>query len=160
MSDERVRADLGNETDAILDELDSLKALLDHELEGTTEKELEELLDQELSDVEYGRQPSSSLRSFTPTSGSVDPASKDRASPIEIPILEEVVVDGEAFTRESRSPPVLEPLETPSAAPTIAPETLEYLIDTLIERELPRLREELKARIIAELERLLPQLKD
>ena len=73
------------------------------------------------------------------------------------PMLDEVVFSGDQLPGEAQElMAALNSVE--SASSTAGREEVEVLIDTLIARELPRLREELKEKLMSEIERLLPNL--
>ncbi len=123
----------GDDPEALLDELDSLKALLDTPEPAPLDEAVEVELPLELETLE------------------VDAASAEA----EIPTLEEAVPTlDEAVPVLDEAVPVLELVDVESAPATAAippREELEALIDILIERRLPAMREQLRTELLADL---------
>ncbi len=80
-----------------------------------------------------------------------DTAGEQEAAP---PLLDEVVFTGDQLPEGAQA--LIDELEGEEAPER---EEVELLVDTLIERELPKLREQLRSRLLSEMERLLPGFK-
>jgi hypothetical protein len=173
-----------------IDELDSLKDILDSEFESdllTSEDELEKAIADALEHV------SDEAPLFDPTrSGMPPPRGKSRpeqepapeaaagltmaveSEPLETvpeikeaviepenanipPLLDEVVFSGDQLPGEAQE--LMAALNSvDNASLTIGREEVEILIETVIAREMPRLREEFKEKLMAEMQRLIPNL--
>lgn len=160
MSDEFDPDNLGRGTDDLLGELGSLKDILDHELADTSDSELEALLNQELSDNNSWPPATESVPPPSPVKDSRDEEETETDIPVlplsqavedeaVIPVLDEVVFDGNEAT----------PTPLPDSHSTLSREELEALIEAILERELPRLREQIRQQLLTELESLLGKLR-
>lgn len=167
-----------DEPEAILDELDSLKDLLDNELltneaegeVGTTSASYPaaQAGDEEETPININRDSVAIDREITEIASQAyeEPAQLQQATvpvPEEIgvipPLLDEVIITGDELPGE--------PLELIATLydneklpePAIDRAELEILVDTLIEREIDTLRDQLRERLMNEIKRLLPQIK-
>jgi hypothetical protein len=173
-----------------IDELDSLKDILDSEFESdllTSEDELEKAIADALEHI------SDEAPLFDPTPSSMPPLRDESrpepepapeaatelttavaGKPLETvpeikeavkepenanipPLLDEVVFSGDQLPGEAQE--LMAALNSvDNDSPMIGREEVEILIETVIAREMPRLREELKEKLMAEMQRLLPNL--
>ena len=186
------------QTEDFIDELDSLKDILDGDFESglpDTEEELEKAIADALKNVTNEVIPVVPTEESMPIAEEIEipvealviketPVAEDTLATVEEPAPEVTEKNEQLELPEDKHPPeeeVIPPLlnevvftsdQLPevgqellattadvadSSAPVMEREELEILVETLIEREIPRFREELKDILMVEMERLFPR---
>lgn len=171
------------QTEDFIDELDSLKDILDGDFESglpDTEEELEKAIADALKNVtnevipvvpteesmpiaeEFEIYEEASVLKETSVAEDTLATVEDELPPEEEvipPLLDEVVFTSDQLPEEDQELLLATADVADSSAPAIERDELEILVETLIEREIPRFREELKDKLMAEMERLFPAIK-